>query len=79
MTWTADPQKHEAMNEHGYRVTWATIPNRGTWYNAWSPSGAHVDAGYDKEIVKAMCEKHRDEVLRKRAMRAAKKASKEVA
>lgn len=78
MTWTADPQKHEAMNELGYRITWASNKH-GTWYNAYAPSGAHVDAGYDKDIVKAMCTKHHDEVLRKRRMRAAKKASKEIA
>lgn len=78
MTWTADPKKHEAMNEHGYKIVWADN-KRGTWYNAYAPSGAHVDSGYDKEIVKAMCEKHRDGVMKKRSMRAAEKAAKELA
>lgn len=78
MTWTVNALLHEAMNEQGYRITWAD--NRhGTWYNAYAPSGAHVDAGYDQAIVKAMCVKHHDEVLRKRRMRASKKASKEIA
>ncbi len=35
--------------------------------------------GYDKEIVKAMCEAHREKCARDRAMYHAKKASKEVA
>lgn len=76
MNWTVDPQKHEAINEHGYRIVWADNKH-GTWFNAYAPSGSHVEAGYDKEKVKAQCVKHYDEVLRKRAMRAAKKAAKE--
>lgn len=77
MTWAADPQKHEAMNEHGYRITWASNKH-GTWYNAYSPNGTHVDAGYNKETVKAMCEIHHERLVKQRAMRAAEKASIEV-
>lgn len=77
MTWTADPKKHEAMNEHGYRITWASNKH-GVWYNAYSPFGTHVDAGYDREIVEAMCDKHRERIANQRQMRAAEKAAVEV-
>lgn len=77
MTWTADPKRHEAINEHGYRITWASSKH-GTWYNAYSSSGTHIDAGYDREIVKAMCEVHRERLEKQRAMRAAEKAAAEV-
>lgn len=77
MTWTVNPLLSEAVNEQGYRITWAHNKH-GTWHNAYAPSGSHVEAGYDLEKVKAQCVKHYDEVLRKRAMRAAKKASTEV-
>ena len=78
MNWTVNALLAEATNERGYRITWAHNKH-GTWYNAYAPSGAHVDASYDRKIVEAMCVKHYDEVLRKRAMRAAKKASREIA
>jgi hypothetical protein len=78
MTWVADPKKREAINEHGYKISWADNKH-GTWFNAWSPFGTHVDAGYDKEIVKAMCDIHRERLEKQRAMYAAKKAAKEVA
>lgn len=77
MTWAADPGKCEARNEHGYRITWADNKH-GTWYNGYAPSGRHIDAGYDKEVVKAMCEMHREKLAKDRAMYAAKKRSKEV-
>jgi len=72
MTWTVDPQKREARDEHGYRITWADNKH-GTWYNAYSPQGKHIDAGYDKEIVKAMCEVHREKLAKDRAAYRAKK------
>lgn len=78
MTWIADPKKREAMNEHGYRIVWATNKH-GTWHNAYAPSGAHIDAGYDREIVKAVCEVHRERLIRQRAMAAARRAAREVA
>lgn len=77
MTWTSDLRKCESVNEHGYRVTWASNKH-GTWYNAYAPSGAHVEAGYDRAKVEAQCVKHYGEVVRKRAMRAARKRSEEV-
>jgi hypothetical protein len=76
MTWTVDREKREATNEQGYRIVWADNKH-GTWFNAYAPSGSHVDASYDQEKMKVACDKHYDEVLRKRAMRAAKKAAKE--
>lgn len=78
MTWTADPKKREAINEHGYKITWASN-KYGTWFNALSPNGAHIDAGYDKEIVKARCDAHWGELQRAKAMRAAYRAAVEVA
>jgi hypothetical protein len=78
MTWTADPTKHEAVNEHGYRIAWAEGPG-GIYYNAYSPRGKHVDSGYDKAVVKAMCEIHREKLEKDRAIYAARKSSKEVA
>lgn len=78
MSWTANHEKHEARNEHGYRIVWAEGP-RGTWFNGYSPAGKHIDAGYDKEIVKAMCDKHRENLAKDRAMYAAHKAASEVA
>jgi hypothetical protein len=77
MTWVADPKKREAINEHGYKITWAHNKH-GTWFNAYSPNGTHVDAGYDKEVVTAMCEIHRERLQKQRAMRAAEKASQEI-
>jgi hypothetical protein len=77
MSWTVNEMLSEAVNEHGYRITWAHNKH-GTWHNAYAPSGAHVEAGYDRAKVEAQCVKHYDEVLRKRAMRAAKKQAKEV-
>lgn len=77
MTWGADPKKHEATNEHGYRITWAHNKH-GTWFNAYSPGGTHIHAGYDKEAVTAMCEIHRERLHKQRAMRAAEKDSKEI-
>lgn len=74
--WAVDPTKHEATNEHGYRITWAKNKH-GTWFNAYSPSGTNVGAGYDKEVVKAMCVIHLERLQKQRAMRAAEKASKE--
>ncbi len=74
-----DPTKHEVVNEHGYLISYARGPNGRVWYNAYAPSGRHIDAGYDKEIVKAMCEAHREKCARDRAMYHARKASKEVA
>lgn len=72
MTWTADPGKTEARNEHGYKLTWAHNQH-GTWFNAWSPRGQHVDSGHDQEIVKAMCEMHREKLEKARAVYHAKK------
>lgn len=77
MTWTADPAKREATNEHGYKITWAYGPNGRAYYNAYSPQGKHIDSGFDKEIVKAMCEMHREKLAKQRAMYQAKKHSKE--
>lgn len=77
MTWTSDLRKCESVNEHGYRITWASNKH-GTWYNGYAPSGAHVEAGYDRGKVEALCVKHYGEVLKKRATPAARKASKEV-
>lgn len=72
MSWTTDPVKAEASNEHGYRLTWAHNKH-GTWFNAYSPRGQHVDAGYDKEVVKAMCEMHWDKLEKARSVYRAKK------
>jgi hypothetical protein len=77
-SWTADPKKSEAMNEHGYRITWAHNKH-GTWFNAWTPTGKHFDAGYDKVKLMAACDSHRAMLARQRAYKAAKKASREVA
>ena len=78
MTWTADPKKREARDEHGYRITWADNKH-GTWYNGWSPTGTHVNGGYDKEVVKFRCDEHRERLEKQRAMRAAEKVAVEVA
>lgn len=72
-----DPTKREVVNEHGYLIAWAKGP-RGVWYNAYSPHGKHIDAGYDKAIVIAMCEMHREKLAKDRAMYAARKRSEEV-
>jgi hypothetical protein len=59
MTWVADPKKHEAINEHGYRISWAQ--NKfGTWFNAWDRNGKHLEASYDREKCKVACEKHHE-------------------
>jgi hypothetical protein len=72
-TWAAEPAKREATNEHGYKITWADGPNGRAYYNAYSPQGKHIDSGFDKEIVKAMCEVHREKLAKDRAAYRAKK------
>lgn len=78
MTWTADPVKHEAVNEHGYRISWSHNKH-GTWFNAWSVTGKHIDASYDKDKMTKACEEHRLMREKAKAMRDARKASTEVA
>lgn len=54
--WAVDNKAREAMDPHGYRITWAKLPTHGKMhFNAWSPSGAHIGAGFDREILKAVC------------------------
>jgi hypothetical protein len=77
MTWAVDPQKHEAMNEHGYVLRWANNKH-GTWFNAYSPNGTHVDASYDKNKMQVACEAHRVMLENQKQMWMAKKASTEV-
>lgn len=77
MTWVADPAKHEAMNEHGYRISWSHNKH-GTWFNAWTVHGKHIDASYDKNKMTAACEAHQVMLEKQRAMRAAEKAAVEV-
>lgn len=63
MTWVADPAKREAMNEHGYRITWAK--NKfGTWFNTYDRDGKHLEASYDREKCTAACESHSQKVPR---------------
>jgi hypothetical protein len=78
MTWSADPNKHEAMNEHGYRITWAANKH-GTWFNGWSPHGTSVSGSYSKDKVKTECEAHHRTLEAQQAMRMAEKAATEVA
>lgn len=60
MTWTVCPKRKEAMDDHGYRITWTRDPWGVLHFNAWSPDGAHVDAGRDRDILEAMCSVHRE-------------------
>lgn len=78
MTWAVNPLLHEAVNEHGYRIVWAENKH-GTWYNAYSPKGTHIEAGYNRDVVKLMCDKHWEKQQKSRAMRSARKAATEVA
>lgn len=79
MTWDQrDPTKREVVNEHGYLIAWAKGP-RGVYYNAYSPHGKHIDSGYDKATVIALCEAHREKLAKDRAMYAARKQAVEVA
>lgn len=57
MTWAADPAKHEAVNEHGYRITWAKNKH-GTWFNAYDRNGKHLEASYDREKCVTACDSH---------------------
>lgn len=66
MTWTVCNVRKEAMDDHGYRITWARDPWGELHFNAWSPSGAHVDSGRDQEILKAMCTVHREKTEKRR-------------
>lgn len=77
MTWTADPSKHEAMNEHGYRITWADNKH-GTWFNGFSPYGTSIAGAYRRDKVEAECEAHRQRLIAQRQMRAAESAATEV-
>lgn len=77
MTWTENTKLREAVNEHGYKVTWASNKH-GLWYNAFTPGGKHVIGGYKREKVEAECEAHRQRLIAQRQMRAAESAATEV-
>lgn len=57
MKWSAHSKRNEAMSNTGYLIRWATN-TQGTFFNAWAPSGKHVEASYDKAKVKAACDEH---------------------
>lgn len=78
MTWTADPEKREAVDEHGYKVTWAKLKDR-LWYNGFTPRGKHIRGGYEREQIEAECDQHRLMLVLQRGSIAARRASKEVA
>lgn len=77
MTWTEDTKLREAVNEHGYKVTWAGNKH-GLWYNAFTPNGKHIFGGYKRDKAEVECEAHRQMLEEQRAMSAAKRASIEV-
>jgi hypothetical protein len=77
MTWTDVPGKSEIVNEYGYRISWAHNKH-GTWFNAWTANGKHIDASYDKDKMTTACEAHQVMLEKQRAMRAAEKAAQEI-
>lgn len=77
MNWTENHKLREAVNEHGYKVTWASNKH-GLWFNAFTPTGKHISGGYKRDKVEAECEAHHLKLEVQRAMSAAKRASTEV-
>lgn len=57
MKWVASSKRHEAMSDKGYFIRWAENA-QGSFFNAWAPNGKHIEASYDKEKVKAACDRH---------------------
>jgi hypothetical protein len=78
MTWTADPKNREAINEYGYKVTWAKLKG-SLWFNGFTPNGKHVAGGYDRVKIEAECDLHRQMLALQRGTTAARRASREVA
>jgi hypothetical protein len=66
MTWTVCNKRCEAMDDHGYRITWARDPWGKPYFNAFSPSGKHIDSGRDREVLKAQCTIHREKTEQRR-------------
>lgn len=58
MNWHTDKSRREAMSAEGYCIRWSTHATRGIFYNAWSPSGAHIEASHDRDKCKRRCEEH---------------------
>ncbi len=66
--WVVDKNRKEAMNEHGYRITWARLHGK-LWLNAWSPFGTHIGAGFDRDILTALCTVHHERIQAQREER----------
>lgn len=45
------------MSDKGYLIRWANS-GHADFFNAWAPSGKHIEASYDKGKVKAACDEH---------------------
>jgi hypothetical protein len=58
MNWFADPKKQQAMSDKGYVIKWVDNAVRGTFFNAYTPSGKHIEGSHDKEKCKTRCEEH---------------------
>lgn len=58
MKWRVNTTAHYAETAEGYRIAWVTSDAHGDFHNAYSPSGKHLEASYEREICKAACERH---------------------
>lgn len=62
MNWFADRKKQQAMSGKGYVIKWVNSKH-GSFFNAWTPDGKHIEGSYDKEKCKAACEEHLRQTL----------------
>ena len=57
MKWHVDRARKMASTECGYEIRWAKS-SHGNFFNAYAPSGQHIEAAYDLGKCKAACDAH---------------------
>lgn len=63
MNWR-QVSKSLALSDCGYEIRMALhVGAKKIFYNAWSPDGRHVSAGFNKAEVKAACERDKAKEL----------------
>ena len=57
MKWSVDKGRKMATSDVGYEIRWAKSQH-GNFFNAFAPTGKHLEAAYDLDKCKAACEFH---------------------
>ena len=59
MNWHITSRASETSDCGCYEIKHSRDPHRGDFYNAWHvPTGKHVDADRQREVVRKSCERH---------------------